>query len=71
MTAESEALDRINDTLEDVLGVLSGILVQFTSVNNAFRLEDPQTLGQNIQDLRDDTREGVERGQELLRKQGL
>ncbi len=75
MSDESDALDRINDTLteklDDIITQLTLISTQLTATQDAFREDNPQSLGENIQDLRDDTREGVERGQDLLRQRGL
>lgn len=71
MTAESDSLDAINVTLGSILDTLNGILAQLTAAQNAFGESSSQTLGENIQDLRDDTREGVERGKELLRQRGV
>ena len=72
---EAEELANINATLinklDDIIAQLTLISTQLTATQDAFKEDNPQRLGDNIQDLRDDTREGVERGQDLLRQRGL
>lgn len=69
--AVSELCELLEEKLDAIIAQLTLISSQLTATQDAFGEENPQTLGENIQDLRDDTREGVERGKDLLRKRGL